>query len=219
MKILKALGVSLLIASGSMMLVAMYLFFTLHYSGGFSKNDSSIVHVIISGKDFYIPKSYIWAPVKSKNGHATGVNMEAVLPDFTPVISEREEFKLKIGILVHASDHHIGHDKAFELLLSDTIKDLGENYGLKIALLKRRYLKEELYFKSEEGKIEYFAVCSKDGSVVKPSCTSTFWIDETIYARYHFPKTHLHQWQTIEQDVEKFITYLMKKKIIGNKPV
>ena len=215
MKVLKALGVSLLIVSGSMMLVAMYLFFTFHYSGSSGKNETSIVHVIISGKDFYIPKGYIWAPVESKNGHAAGVNMEAVLPNFTPVVSEREEFKSIIGVNIHARNKNVGHKESFNILFTEIDKIIGERHGLKVASLKRVHSKKELLFKLVGEDIEYFAVCTVAGSSVNPMCNSTLWLNEFLYVSYYYSVDFMHQWKEVEIGIEKFVYNLMTKKNEG----
>jgi len=185
------------------------------------------VKLEIGDRIFSIPQNHIWSRDRWSGGKVSGVNMQALLPDFLPYTeSTKKQFDRlgvhdKITLLLSRHNTPVSYGTVTRMSRADVygriIVDYGTGrarglvsndymYGLdKIDMTPPRVGGKELYVAANGGGSEYWVECSHDGSVPFPSCSTWLEYSERVAIRYTFSRSYLRNWKQIDAAVVSFI--------------
>ena len=192
-----------------------------------------LVRLEIGDKVFAIPQNHIWSREDWKGGKTPGVNMYALLPDFSPRTKSNEHIfdnprskrKIRLLLLEHAIPgsrttstsmtrqeiyqrkiHGVFSEGKYFPERKRVIEDYPGPHGLVIRQLRPPLVTDDdMYIAHKRDGSFYWVTCSPEGKHVNPGCRTNIEYSKHVTISYSFPKGDLSEWETIDKRVIKFI--------------
>lgn len=186
-----------------------------------------LVRLEIGDKVFSIPQNHIWSRDRWGGGKVSGVNMQALLPDFLPYtdLTKKEFDQLgwndEISLLLTQHNTPGSYGTVTRMRRADVYDRITADYGTgkartlvqskymfglnKIDMTPSRVTGKELYVADDGGGPRYWTECYPDGAGRSPSCSTWLEYSERVAVTYTFSKRHLREWQEIDAAVVRFI--------------
>ncbi len=178
-----------------------------------------LVRLEIGDKVFAIPQNHIWSRDRWQGGKVTGVNLQALLPNFEPYTeANKQEFEKPgwnrtIDLLLIQTDVYekgktsISRQQHYDLMLKKSQKTAKEKgpFGLtKVHGIK--WVMDDDFFigKLPDGDF-YWVMCDPDGKHIAPSCKASVNYSDYTDLSYTFSKQYLSDWQTIDKKARNLI--------------
>ncbi len=194
-------------------LLIVFLLSACHPVSTDEKTGKKVFTLQVNQYQFNIPKGYVWAYDRGKNGTIIGANLHALYPEFEPKTQKNNDVFEQIGR---------GGGRVITFLINGPnegrsiseiiIKRLNENKEKNKDFKKGKFYiypvrdeKKELMLLSPNGHDEVYFYCGKENSVPFPSCRVRFYFNEDIYISAVFSKTLLDQESEIIDGLETLI--------------
>jgi len=185
-----------------------------------------LVQFEIGDKAFAIPQNHIWSREDWKGGKVLGVNLYALLPDFSPRTEFNEHIfdnpgsKRKVRLLLH--EHAIPGSRTSSATMTrleiyerriygdfSEVKRVIEDYPGPHGLVLRQFrppldTDDDMYIAHKRDGSFYWVTCSPESKHVNPGCRTNIEYSKHVTIRYSFPKRDLSEWETIDERVIKF---------------
>lgn len=201
-----------------------------------SATNPSLVQIEMGDKNFSIPQNHIRFRGDWVSGEKSGVNLHALLPEFSPYTRQNKPYfdkpgwNKKITVLLHEHNikdshfsktsmtrkeiyHRITHDYGSGVPYKTTSQS--GPYGLTVEDMHSNSNKQ-LYSGSLPNGDFYWVKCSREETVPNPSCSGYFAYSTYTTIKYTFAKAYLEHWKTLDNDVRNFIHNFDTTSIRGN---
>ncbi len=185
-----------------------------------------LVRLEIGDKVFAIPQNHIWSRDRWQDGKVTGVNLQALLPNFEPYTeTNKQEFEKpgwnrEISFLL--SEHNIANSPTgktsmtrkdvYERIIRSVSQQLKptKDFPGPFGLTLKKWIKpspgdKELYVGHKKNGDFYWIKCDPDNPKEFPSCSTYIEYSKQVTIHYTFSKQYLSDWKTIDQGVLNLI--------------
>lgn len=182
------------------------LFFLLSVIYGCGESGSERVFILdVKGEKFKIPNGYIWAYDSIRDGEIRGANLHALYPGFEQKNKDNEHVFKQHGwsggrlitfLIKDASRSKTINNIIEETLQNYRVKSTGKVlFGMRVFSFYTKQ-KEFLVGSWRNDEPVYF-LCSKDGVVSFPSCSTRIKFSDKTMLFLTFPKSLLQEWEKL----------------------
>jgi hypothetical protein len=182
------------------------------------RTDSEIIHVRLSGQDYYIPANYFDSPT-DPGLDQRNVLLVALLPDMQGRTNENwDEFMevsgwgRRVTMLITATKdtkHMLRSNQRAVESLYGPYDPSGTFYGLQRLTSSKKSLAREIYYAEASGVTDSIITCPGDDDFPTPGCSHRFSVDGVV-VKATYDKKFLQDWQRTQASITTWLTELSK---------